>query len=38
MTYKVIQWGVGETGRLLLQQVIDNPDLDLAGVYVRRAE
>lgn len=34
MTYRIIQWCTGFTGRHSLQQVIDHPDLELVGVYV----
>jgi len=34
MTYKVIQWATGAIGKTCLRQVIDNPDLELVGLYV----
>jgi len=32
--YRVIQWATGKLGTEALRQVIDHPDLELAGVYV----
>ncbi|MFI9508293.1 diacylglycerol kinase [Nocardia sp. NPDC052566] len=34
MTYRVVQWGTGNVGRHALTGIINNPDLDLAGVWV----
>ena len=34
MTYKVIQWATGTLGSAAMQLVIDDPDLDLVGLYV----
>jgi hypothetical protein len=34
----VVQWGVGQTGRLALQGVLGHPQLELAGVCVQRPE
>jgi 2,4-diaminopentanoate dehydrogenase len=34
MTYRVIQWAPGAVGGLCLQQIIDDPSLELAGLYV----
>jgi 4-hydroxy-tetrahydrodipicolinate reductase len=38
MPYKVIQWATGNVGALQLAQTIDNPDLELVGVYVYTPE
>ncbi|MFW3895167.1 hypothetical protein [Pseudomonas bharatica] len=32
--YKVVQWATGKLGRESLRQIIDHPDLQLAGVFV----
>lgn len=32
--YRVIQWATGKLGTESLRQIIDHPDLELAGVYV----
>lgn len=34
MTYKVIQWATGPVGRASLHHVINNPELELVGVFV----
>lgn len=34
MTIKVIQWATGAIGKTCLRQIIDHPDLELAGLYV----
>jgi hypothetical protein len=34
MAYRVIQWATGAIGKTCLRQVIDHPDLELAGLYV----
>ena len=34
MTYRVIQWTTGNVGRYSLRQILDHPELELAGVYV----
>jgi len=34
MTYQVIQWATGAIGKTCLRQVIDHPDLELAGLLV----
>jgi hypothetical protein len=34
MTTRVIQWATGSVGAAQLQEVIDRPDLELAGVFV----
>ena len=33
-TIRVIQWATGPVGRIQLAEVIDNPEFDLAGVFV----
>jgi hypothetical protein len=38
MPYRVVQWATGAVGRFCLQQIIDDPGLDLAGVWVSSAE
>lgn len=38
MTYRVIQWATGTVGLLSLRQVIESPDLELAGVWVSGPE
>jgi hypothetical protein len=37
MTYRVIQWATGSVGSWGLRQIIDHPDLELAGVWVSSA-
>ncbi len=34
MAYKVIMWGTGQIGITVLEEVIDNPDLELVGLPV----
>lgn len=34
MSYRVIQWGTGAVGSCSLRQIIDHPELELAGVWV----
>ena len=34
MTTRVIQWATGAVGRAQLREVIDNPDLELVGLFV----
>ena len=34
MSYRVIQWTTGNVGRYALRQILDHPELELAGVYV----
>jgi len=34
MSYKVIQWATGSIGKTCLRQVIEHPDLELAGLLV----
>ena len=38
MTYRVIQWATGNVGRRSLRAIIDDPQLDLAGVWVHSPE
>ena len=37
MPYRVIQWTTGNVGRYALRQILDHPELELAGVYVTSA-
>lgn len=37
MTYRVIQWTTGNVGRRSLRAVIDNPELELVGVFAHGA-
>ncbi|MGV0791713.1 NAD(P)H-dependent amine dehydrogenase family protein [Mycolicibacterium sp. XJ1819] len=37
MTIRVIQWATGSVGMAQLQEIIDRPDLELAGLYVYSA-
>jgi 4-hydroxy-tetrahydrodipicolinate reductase len=37
VTYRVIQWTTGNVGRYALRQILDHPELELAGVYVTSA-
>lgn len=37
MPYKVIQWATGAIGKTCLRQIIDHPDLELAGLLVYSA-
>ena len=34
MSYKIVQWATGAIGKTCLRQVIDHPDLELAGLFV----
>jgi 2,4-diaminopentanoate dehydrogenase len=34
MSYRIIQWATGAIGKTCLRAVIDNPDLELVGLYV----
>lgn len=34
MAYRVIQWSTGNVGRYALRQILDHPELELAGVWV----
>lgn len=34
MTYRVIQWATGATGRMALRLIIEHPDLELVGLIV----
>lgn len=38
MPHRVIQWSTGNVGRYCLRQILDHPELALAGVYVTSAE
>jgi 2,4-diaminopentanoate dehydrogenase len=38
MSYRVIQWTTGGTGRNALRHILARPDLELAGVWVHSAE
>jgi hypothetical protein len=38
MTYKVVQWGTGNLGRLAVQSVLKHPDLELIGTWVSSAK
>lgn len=38
MSYRVVQWATGAVGAWGLRQIIDHPDLELAGVWVSSAE
>jgi hypothetical protein len=38
MTFKVVQWGTGTAGLRALNCILNNPALELAGLYVARAE
>ncbi len=37
MTYRVIQWASGNVGAKSVQAVLDNPELELVGMYVHSA-
>lgn len=37
MTARVIQWATGSVGKAQLREIIDRPDLELAGLYVYSA-
>src|SRR2546421_4554001 len=34
MTYRVIQWATGDTGKQALRLALDHPDLEVVGGYV----
>ena len=36
--WKVVQWATGNVGRAALRQIVDHPELELAGVLVHSAE
>ena len=38
MTYKVVQWGTGNLGKLGVQSVLKDPDLELIGTWVSSSE
>jgi hypothetical protein len=38
MTYRVIQWSLGNVGRLALQAIVEHPDLELVGCWVHSPE
>jgi len=38
MTYRVVQWGTGNVGRLALRAIINHPELDLVGLVVHSPE
>jgi hypothetical protein len=38
VTYRVIHWGTGNTGRLALRGVLQHPDLELVGLYVHHPD
>jgi 2,4-diaminopentanoate dehydrogenase len=38
MTYRVIQWSLGNVGRLALRAIVEHPDLELVGCWVHSAE
>lgn len=38
MPYRVIQWSTGNVGRSALRQILDHPELELAGVLVHGAD
>ena len=38
MTYRVVHWGTGNAGRLALRGIINNPDLELVGLYAYSPE
>ena len=37
MTYRVIQWASGNVGTKSVQALLDNPDLELVGMFVHSA-
>jgi hypothetical protein len=37
MTIRVVQWATGSVGKAQLREIIDSPDLELAGLYVYSA-
>ena len=34
MTYRIVQWGTGNVGRMALEAVLGRPDMELVGCYV----
>ncbi|MGB8386336.1 hypothetical protein [Mycobacterium sp.] len=38
MTYKVVQWGTGNRGKLAVQSILKHPDLELIGTRVSSPE
>src|SRR6516164_7643067 len=38
MTYRVVVWGTGNTGRLALRGVINHPELELVGLLVHNSD
>ena len=38
MTYKVVQWGTGNLGKLAVQSILKHPDLELIGTWVSSSE
>lgn len=38
MSYRVVQWGTGNVGRLALRAIIEHPDLELVGLLVHGEE
>jgi hypothetical protein len=38
MTYKVVQWGTGNLGKLAVQSILKHPDLVLIGTWVSSSE
>ncbi|MDT5221499.1 MAG: hypothetical protein QOF15_3604, partial [Mycobacterium sp.] len=38
MTYKVVQWGTGNLGKLAAQSILKHPDLELIGTWVSSSE
>ena len=38
MTYRVVHWGTGNAGRLALRGIINNPELELVGLYAWNPE
>jgi 4-hydroxy-tetrahydrodipicolinate reductase len=38
MTFRVVQWGTGNVGRIALRAIIEHPDLELVGVVVHGAD
>jgi hypothetical protein len=38
MTYKIVQWGTGNLGKLAVQSILKHPDLELIGTWVSSSE
>jgi 4-hydroxy-tetrahydrodipicolinate reductase len=38
VTYKVVQWGTGNLGKLAVQSILKHPDLELIGTWVSSSE